>query len=70
MADTNEKHIDGCMCDDCKLAGLDASADSTMVTCATCERLGCDADSTGVCPITGEETDDGYNTVAPGDFLL
>ena len=38
--------------------------------CATCERVNCDADATGKCPISGEEADDGYNTVAPGDHLL
>jgi hypothetical protein len=45
-----------------------APAESTA--CADCERQNCDADSTGKCPISGEEVDDGYNTVAPGDHLL
>ena len=38
--------------------------------CAACGRVNCDADATGKCPITGEEADDGYNTVGEGDHLL
>ena len=45
-------------------------APPTKPACATCERQNCDADVTGKCPITGEEADDGHNTIGEGDHLL
>jgi hypothetical protein len=59
-----------CQCSECQAKFDEMGKGETQPACATCDRPNCDADATGKCPITGEETDDGYNTVGEGDHLL